>query len=239
MIQLDITKKLTSPSGDMQLRVQTNITLKSFLVVYGKSGAGKTSLLRILAGLMRPEQGQIKVNDRIWLDTRQKLNLPPRQRGIGFMFQEAALFPNMTVQENLRFALGKKQDEKIIKELIDILDLGQLRHQKPGILSGGQKQRTALARALVPGPSLLLLDEPLSAQDPETRKKLQAYILRVHKAYRLSIIMVSHDLTEISRMADEVMVLEQGRIVRQDTPEAIFIRKDLNGNPCACPFVFA
>lgn len=238
MIQLDISKKLTSPSGDMQLRIQTGIAEKSFLVLYGKSGAGKTSLLRILAGLMRPDQGQVEVNGRTWLDTRTKVNLTPRQRGIGFMFQESALFPNMTVRENLRFALGKKQNGKIIDELIDILDLGQLENKKPAILSGGQKQRAALAQALAPGPSLLLLDEPLSAQDPETRRRLQAYILRTHKTYRLSTIMVSHDVTEISGMADEVIVLERGRIIRQDTPQAIFVRKGLNGNPCVCPFVF-
>lgn len=239
MIELDFAKKLASPSGEMLLRVQTELHKARFLVLYGRSGAGKTSLLKTLAGLLTPDSGRIIVNGRTWLDTEKKINLPPQKRTIGFVFQEPSLFPNMSVKENLKFALAKGQDKKVIAELIEVMELGQLENCKPAKLSGGQKQRVALARALVPGPELLLLDEPLSALDAEMREKLQAYILQLHQKYRLTTIMVSHDTVEILKMGDEVIVLDKGKITRQDPPSAIFTPRNLNGNPCACPFVLS
>ncbi|TCS86791.1 molybdate transport system ATP-binding protein [Anseongella ginsenosidimutans] len=239
MIELDVSKKLRSPYGEMLLRVQAEIESERLVVLYGKSGAGKTSLLRMLAGLLRPDSGRIIVNGFPWLNTSKKINLPARKRKTGFVFQEPSLFPNMTVKENLAFALNRGQDKKIIDELIGITELGQLENCRPQKLSGGQKQRVALARALVCKPDLLLLDEPFSALDSETREKLQAYILQVHQQYHLSTIIVSHDTAEILKIADEVIVLDNGKVTRQDPPSAVFTPRNLNGNPCPCPFVLS
>jgi molybdate transport system ATP-binding protein len=222
MIQIDINKALNFASGEMHLSFQLNIERNTFLTLYGKSGAGKTSMLRILSGLLQPETGQIIVNGTTWLDSTKGINLPPQKRSIGFVFQDYALFPNMTVRENLEFALLKKQDPKIIDELIEIVELGDLQSRKPVSISGGQQQRVALARSLVQRPAILLLDEPLAALDIEMRHKLQPYILELHREYNLTTILVSHDIPEVIKMSDWVVYLEQGKIVRQGLPLEMF-----------------
>lgn len=213
MIAFDLHKKLSSPSGEMSLQVCQEIEKGSFVTLYGKSGAGKTSVLRMLAGLFSPDRGCIKMNGVCWFDAAGKINLPPQKRKVGFMFQDYALFPNMTVRENLAFALLKGQDKKVVGELLEIMELGELQHLRPAKLSGGQQQRAALARALVQQPEILLLDEPLSALDTGMRHKLQDHILELHREYRLTTILVSHDREEILKMSDKVLHLEEGRIV--------------------------
>ena len=173
MIEIFLQKKLNASSGDMLLEVKTNIEQGQFVTLYGKSGAGKTSTLRMLAGLLKPDSGKISIHGNLLLDTSNQINLSPQKRKIGFVFQDYALFPNMTIIENLSFALNKNQDKKILDELIEIMEIGDLRNQKPHRLSGGQQQRVAVARALVQKPALLLLDEPLSALDEEMRNKIQ------------------------------------------------------------------
>lgn len=222
MIQLAINKTLNFASGKMQLSFQSTIAQHTFLTLFGKSGAGKTSLLRILAGLLQPEEGLIIVNGTPWLDTANGINLPPQKRSVGFVFQDYALFPNMTVRENLEFALIKGQDPTIINELIDIVELGDLQGRKPNAISGGQQQRVALARSLVQRPEILLLDEPLAALDLEMRLKLQPYILQLHREYQLTTVLVSHDIPEVVKMSDWVVHLEQGKIIRQGVPTDIF-----------------
>lgn len=222
MIDIQIQKKLKAAQGDMLLEVALQIREHSFVALYGRSGAGKTSLLRILAGLLRPDQGKIALSDTVWLDSSKHFFLPPQKRKVGLVFQDYALFPNMNVEENLRFALRRGQEEKIIGELMEMMELEGLQKQKPSKLSGGQQQRVALARALVQKPQLLLLDEPLSALDLEMRHKLQQYLLRVHREYQLTTIMISHDVAEISHMADEVIHLELGKIKQQGKPATVF-----------------
>ncbi|MFT4665169.1 MAG: molybdate transport system ATP-binding protein [Polaribacter sp.] len=231
MIAIDIHKKLSAATGEMLLEVNTQIPSGQLLTLYGKSGAGKTTLLRILAGLTEADKGQITIDGVTWLDTNKKIKLPPQQRNIGFVFQDYALFPNMTVQENLSFALKKEQSSSIIKELIELIELGDLRKQKPKTLSGGQKQRVALARALVQQPKLLLLDEPLSAIDSEMRNKLQTYLLKVQQTYDLTTILVSHDESEIRKMSTAILILDQGKIIQQGKVEDLFpsTKTTLNG----------
>jgi len=228
MIEISLHKKLKSSSGDMILDVKLNIAKEKLVTLYGKSGAGKTSLLKIIAGLLNPDRGFIKVDDNIWLDTDKDLNLRPQKRNIGFVFQEYALFPNMTVKENLIFAMAKDQNKKIIQELIEIVDLGDLQNRKPNTLSGGQKQRVALARALVQKPQILMLDEPLSALDQEMRNKLQQYILEVHKEYKLTTILISHDISEIIKMSDYLIEIDHGKIIDQGLPMEIFTNNKIN-----------
>lgn len=228
MIEINIQKKLKSATGEMLLKIDTSIEKGSLVTLYGKSGVGKTTILKILAGLICPDNGKIAVNGKTWLNTFEKINLKPQKRKVGFVFQDYALFPNMTVKENLEFALNKGQDENIVNHLIEIIELGELQNRKPDTLSGGQKQRVALARALVQKPTILMLDEPLSALDSEIRFKLQQYILKVHKEYNLTTLLISHDISEILRMSDQVLELENGKIVKQGSPNQVFNYKELN-----------
>ncbi len=222
MVKVAIQKGLYAAGGKMLLDVNFSIEAGSFVTLYGKSGAGKTTILRTLAGLLSPDKGMITVQGKTYFDSFKKINLTPQKRQIGFLFQDYALFPNMTVLKNLEFALLKNQNPKIIQELIEIIELGELQHRKPHTLSGGQQQRVALARALVQRPKILLLDEPLSALDLAMRQKLQTHLLQVHQEYQLTTILVSHDASEILKLSDSVLELEEGKIIRNERASDFF-----------------
>jgi len=229
MIELKFQKTLQASSGSMDLILDLMIPEGSFTTLYGASGAGKTSTLRMLAGLLNPDKGTITVNGEIWYDTSTKVALSPQKRRIGYVFQDYALFPNMTVRENLEYAKLKNQESHSIESLIEITELGELQHRNPQTLSGGQKQRVALARALVQQPEILLLDEPLAALDNKIRIKLQDYIKQVHREFNLTTLLVSHDIGEIVKLSDNVVVLDEGKVTKQGSPEEIFINKELSG----------
>ncbi len=229
MIHIALQKELTAANGTMQLDVSINIEQGQLVTLYGNSGAGKTSILRMVAGLLQANEGQIIVNQNTWLDTKNGICLKPQQRKIGFVFQDYALFPNMTVKENLLFALEKKQNKEIVNTLIDIIELGDLQDRKPTNLSGGQKQRVALARALVRKPEILMLDEPLSALDIKMRTKLQDYILKVHKQFNLTTILISHEIGEVIKMSDTVFIIKNGKIIKQGKPIEVFTTKQVSG----------
>lgn len=229
MMDVALNKSLLSPEGGMKLEIDFSIRDGSFVTLYGKSGAGKTSVLRMLAGLMAPESGRVMVRGETWVDTAQGVLLKPQKRKVGFVFQDYALFPNMTVRENLVFALEKNQSSQIVEELMEVVELGELANRKPATLSGGQQQRVALARALVQRPFLLLLDEPLSALDHEMRLKLQQYLLRIHQEYKLTTILVSHDISEIMRLSDEILMLDKGGITAQGKPAEVFSHREVSG----------
>jgi len=229
MINFQLSKALYASGGSMHLNLDLSIKKGQFVTLYGVSGAGKTSTLRMLAGLLKPDNGYINVNGTYWLNTNKRVNIPPQKRNIGYVFQDYALFPNMTVLENLEFAEGKLNCKSIISELIKIIELEDLQHRKPDTLSGGQKQRVALARALVQQPEILLLDEPLSALDIKIRLKLQDYILKVHKQYNLTTILISHDIGEIHKLSDHVIEIKNGKIHRQGSPTAFFVNQNVSG----------
>ena len=229
MIELNFHKKLLAAEGEMLLKIDLNIQKGALITLYGPSGAGKTSCLRILSGLLKPDRGYIKVHDTSWFDSDQKINRSPQERATGMVFQDYALFPNMTIRENLEFALRKGQTKNIIEDLIEVVELGDLQNRNPETLSGGQKQRVAFARALVQKPEILLLDEPLAALDVKIRLKLQSYIYKIHKEFGLTTILISHDIGEIVKLSDQVVVLEHGKIVKKGSPQEIFINKHLSG----------
>ncbi len=229
MIEIDIHKRLLSTTGNFNLKVSCTINKGELVSIFGSSGAGKTTILRLIAGLTQQDSGSISVNKTTWFDSTNKINLNPQKRKVGFVFQDYTLFPNMTVKENLEFALNKGQSKDVINELIQTIELTDLQDRKPETLSGGQKQRVALARALVQKPSILLLDEPLSALDGEMRIKLQDYILKVHKKYSLTTFLVSHDISEVFKLSDHVIKLENGSILKQGTPEELFLDKKTTG----------
>jgi molybdate transport system ATP-binding protein len=228
MIDVSIKKQLHAAKGHFELDVDLHIDQGNFVSIYGKSGAGKTSLLKLLSGLMQPESGQIKVKDQIWFDSKKKINLQPQKRNIGFVFQDYALFPNMTVRDNLVYA-SNRANPKMIDELIEVSGLGELAQRKPELLSGGQKQRVAVARALAQKPEILILDEPLSALDQEMRHELQEYILLLHKKFELTTIMISHDIGEIVKMSDLLVVIEKGTIKESGSPKTLFFRSNVSG----------
>ncbi len=217
MIRINLKKPLLSGHGPMDLTIQLEIPKGELLALSGPSGSGKTSLLRMLAGLLPPEEGQIMVDGECWLDTQKKIDWPPQKRNIGLVFQDYALFPHFNVRQNLQYALGKGQRADHLQDLITVMELQNLLDHKPATLSGGQQQRVALARALVRKPKLLLLDEPLSALDPDMRHRLQSYIIRVHRTFSLTTILVSHDQKEIARMADRVLLIKEGHLLREGT----------------------
>ncbi len=219
MIDIDIRKPLLSAVGTIELHIKLRIEERSFVAVMGESGSGKTTFLRILAGL-EEATGTIRVEDEIWLSPR--ITLPPQKRRIGFVFQDYALFENMTVKENLLFV---RRDETLARHLLEMTDLLQLADRYPAGLSGGQKQRVALCRAMMNRPRLLLMDEPLSALDPQMREKLQNDILRLHREFGTTTVMVSHDPAEIYRLADRVVQISRGRIIADGTPPELFLNR--------------
>ncbi|HSZ71191.1 MAG TPA: ATP-binding cassette domain-containing protein [Cytophagaceae bacterium] len=229
MFEIEVKKKLHASHGSMLLDVTLQIEQGKFASIYGKSGAGKTTLLKILAGLILPEEGFIKAASETWFSKEKSIHEIPQRRKIGFVFQDYALFPNMTLYENLTFVLPDKKNKKRLLEIMEIMELGALAHQVPAMLSGGQQQRCALARALVREPDLLLLDEPFSSLDPEMRYVLQNEIIRIHRHFGLTTFMISHDPSEIYRLSDYVIEMDLGKIIRQGTPSEVFQHKEISG----------
>jgi len=228
MMEFQATKMLHTTQGHQLLDINFQLQKGSILALYGPSGAGKTTILRILAGLTDVTTGYVRIGEEVWLDTARHIDLPTRHRSIGFVFQDFALFPHLTVRQQLEFALPKKADQMIITELLTMMELEELQHRKPALLSGGQQQRVALARAIARRPQLLLLDEPLSALDDEMRYKLQDFILKAHRSYGLTTILVSHYLPEIFRLSDDVIILEKGSIQRQGAAASIFLEEKIS-----------
>jgi molybdate transport system ATP-binding protein len=223
------SKMLHTSHGNQVLNVAFELAKGRLLTLYGNSGAGKTTILRILAGLTDIDSGYLEVDGEVWYDRQNKIYVPARKRSIGLVFQDFALFPHFTVKEQLLFALPKGADKTIVRELLDLMELGSLQDTLPSRLSGGQQQRVALARAIARKPRLLLLDEPLSALDDQMRFKLQDYIIRAHRHYHLTTILVSHYLPEIFRLSDEVIHLENGTILKQGAPQDIFLEEKISG----------
>ena len=218
MIEIAVHKRLIGSSGPMKLDLSLELAEKSFVAVAGESGSGKTTLLRILAGLEKAE-GKINVSGKEWL--RRGKSLPPQEREIGFVFQDYALFDNMTVEKNLLFV---NKDRELAKHLLELTELSKMKERYPGTLSGGQKQRVALCRALMNRPKILLMDEPLSALDPSMRSRLQQDILKLHREFGTTTLMVSHDPSEIYRLADRVILLDHGKIKRDGNPKEVLLQ---------------
>ncbi|MFW2379233.1 ABC transporter ATP-binding protein [Aliarcobacter butzleri] len=218
MIEIKINKPLHGSNGTMNLDIDLNINKGEFVALSGLSGSGKTTLLRILAGLENAT-GTLKIDNEYWLN--EKYSKDSQKRDIGFVFQDYALFPNFTVLQNLLYV---KKDKELAKHLLDMTDMYELKDRYPNSLSGGQKQRVNLCRALMNKPKLLLMDEPLSALDPQMRTKLQNEILTLHKEFNTTTIMVSHDPSEMYRLASRVLVLDYGKIVNDGLPKDILLK---------------
>ena len=213
MIHIRISKQLQFTNGNHPLFADVVLKENSITALYGESGAGKTTLLKIIAGLVKPEEGFIKVKDAIWLDTGKRIQLPAQQRNIGFVFQDYALFPNMTVLQNLEYAAGNNRDNDFINYLIDTVSLRPFLHTKPSRLSGGQQQRLALIRALVRKPQLLLLDEPLSALDETLRHSLYQLLQTLQRQLTFTALLVTHDSDQVFTLAQHIIQLREGKVI--------------------------
>lgn len=229
MIKVKAQKDLITSHGPLRLDVDFQIADGEFITLYGPSGVGKTTVLRMIAGLTVPEQGIIEVDGETWFDSAQGINRPVQERQISFVFQDYNLFPNMTILENLEYALKDKNDRHLIDEFLGMVHLTELSQRRPATLSGGQKQRVALIRALLRRPKIFLLDEPLSALDLELRLKLQDEIFALYDRFKIPTIFVTHDLSEIFKLAHQIFVMEEGKIVRSGKPGEIFGEDALSG----------
>lgn len=218
MISLNIKKELHGSNGVMNLDINLSLQNGEFVALSGVSGSGKTTLLRVLAGL-EEALGEIVVDGEIWLN--ENIKKPIQKRDIGFVFQDYALFPNLSVIDNLLYV---KKDKDLAKQLLNLTDLYELKNRYPNSLSGGQKQRVSLCRALMKRPKILLMDEPLSALDTHMRVKLQDEILALHKEFGTTTIMVSHDPSEMYKLASRVLVLKDGKIIDDGLPKDILLK---------------
>ncbi|CAA6830375.1 MAG: ATP-binding cassette domain-containing protein [uncultured Aureispira sp.] len=224
LLHLDLQKKLDRTEGSRELKVQMELDAGDFVAIYGPSGIGKTTLLRIIAGLSQADTGFLSINKSCWFDEEKNINVSPQKRKVGFVFQDYALFPNMTILENLHFA---NSNAALIQKLLKQTNLEGLKHKKPAELSGGQQQRVALARALVVESPILLLDEPLSALDHSLRQDMQDLIAELHQTYQRTTLMVSHDIPEIINLANKLLVIKDRDTILYDQPKAYFERENL------------
>jgi len=212
VIKIEIQKSLHGSKGTMLLDIELEIFKGEFVVIMGESGSGKTTLLRILAGLEKSE-------GNIWIEGKSWQGLSPQKRSIGFVFQDYALFENMSVKENLLYV---QKNHTLADELLALTELTSLSSRNVKMLSGGQKQRVSLCRAMMNKPQLLLMDEPLSALDTKMKIKLQEEIIKLHKAFGTTTLMVSHDNESSYLLADRIIILDQGKVIKDGVKDDVF-----------------
>lgn len=206
-------------------RCDLEVSAGEILALLGPSGSGKTTLLRLIAGFERPDDGRIVINDRVVVDTADATWIAPENRGVGMVFQDYALFPHLTVSQNVRFGLhgaGKHDSQQRVDELLRLTELSHCAERYPHELSGGQQQRVALARALAPRPKVVLLDEPFNGLDPELRPQMRREVARILRHLGTAAVLVTHDQEEALGMADQVAVIRNGEVQQVGTPEDIY-----------------
>jgi molybdate transport system ATP-binding protein len=213
---LEVNIKRSLPGFSLSVNFSIN---QEILAILGPSGSGKTMTLQCIAGLLRPDEGFIKLNGKLLLDTQNEVSLKPRDRGVGFVFQNYALFPHYTVEDNIAYGMSHLPKDRVkmrVGELMDKMHLAGLGHRFPRQLSAGQQQRVALARAIAPEPELLLLDEPFSALDSQVKERLELELLNLQNFYKGNILFVTHNLAEGYKLASRIAVYESGRVVQCD-----------------------
>ncbi len=220
-LSVHIRKKTGDFLLSMEFEHESGVT--GFL---GASGCGKSMTLKCIAGIIKPDEGRIVLNGRVLFDSEKGINLKPQERNVGYLFQNYALFPNMTVEQNVLCGLSKEKDRKIriqkMEQMLEVMELSECRKLFPHQLSGGQQQRTALARILVSEPELLLLDEPFSALDAYLREQLQTQVYRILANFGKDTLMVSHSRDEIYYLCDRTAIIRQGRILNHGKTKAVF-----------------
>ncbi|MEQ2027060.1 molybdenum ABC transporter ATP-binding protein ModC [Xenorhabdus szentirmaii] len=217
MLTLDFEQRL----GDLHMQIDTTLSSESITAIFGLSGAGKTSLINMIAGLTRPQKGRIVLNDRTLVDVEQKIFLPPEKRRIGYVFQDARLFPHYRVKGNLQYGIAPEMKPQF-DNIIGLLGIEHLLSRFPVTLSGGEKQRVAIGRALLTAPEVLLMDEPLASLDLPRKRELLPYLEKLSEDVKIPILYVSHSLDEILHLADNVIVMDKGKVKATGTLEEVW-----------------
>ncbi|PJG81979.1 molybdenum ABC transporter ATP-binding protein ModC [Caviibacterium pharyngocola] len=217
MLEISVRKKL----GQLDFAADLQIPNQGITALFGLSGSGKSSLINLIGGLIAPDQGFIRLNNRTLTDTQRGINLPPNHRHIGYVFQDARLFPHYTAKGNLCYGC-KKENKAKLERIVELLGIGHLLKRYPITLSGGEKQRVAIGRALLTEPEILLMDEPLSALDLPRKRELLAYLETLSKEIQIPILYVTHSLDELLRLAERVVLLDEGKVKAYDVLENVW-----------------
>jgi molybdate transport system ATP-binding protein len=229
-LQARIKKRFAAPRSPT-FDLDVDVTLPAgFTMIFGPSGAGKSTLLDCIAGLLMPDQGKVWIGDRVLFDSESKINVSPSQRNIGYVFQRPALFPNMTVEQNVAYGLAKLGPAACEQQVSDILKsfhISSLRRRRPREVSGGEQQRVALARSLVTEPEVLLLDEPLSALDARTKRKILNDLREWNQAHPVPILYVTHSHAETLALGQSMVRLDDGKVVAQGTPAEVLAGEEV------------
>lgn len=223
-----IEVRLKSRLGDFDLDVAFAVPAQGVTALFGRSGSGKTSVLRAIAGLVRTPEGRVSINDEVWQDG--KTFVPTHRRPLGYVFQEASLFPHLSVRRNLEYGLRRVPEAKRLipfHDVVELLGIAALLKRATHSLSGGERQRVAIARALLTSPRLLLMDEPLSALDHGAKQAILPYLESLHDEFGIPSLYVSHDPNEVARLADRMVVLERGRVIAEGEAAPLLTRLDL------------
>ncbi len=218
-LDISLFKKVNGFTLDAQWKIG-----REFAVLFGPSGAGKSLTLKMIAGLFRPDSGHVISAGYPYFDSTRNINIPPQKRHCGYVFQDLALFPHMTVRENILYgAKGLEHDEAASRcdELISHFQINSIRNSIPSEISGGQKQRVAFARALIRRPEMLLLDEPFSALDTMLRIEMRAFLKDMRSEFNMPVILVTHDIVEARELADKIIVYSNGKVVQTGAPDEI------------------
>jgi molybdate transport system ATP-binding protein len=225
MLEVDLAHRLGAFALDVHFRSSGRLT-----ALFGRSGAGKTTIVSAIAGLLRPQQGRILVDDTVLLDTARGITVPAHRRRVGYVFQEGRLFPHLNVRHNLLFGrwfAPRDAAPARFEEVVELLGIAPLLDRRPGRLSGGEKQRVAIGRALLSGPRLLLMDEPLAALDARRKDEILPYLERLREEARVPIVYVSHSVAEVSRLANTIVLLSDGQVRAVGPVEDVLGRAEL------------
>jgi len=225
MLQVSAQTRLGGFTLDVELESAGGVT-----ALFGRSGSGKTSIINVIAGLLRPARGRVELNGVLLFDSARGINLPAERRRIGYVFQDARLFPHLSVRQNLRYGAFFNRGAGAAVDadpVIRLLGLETLLERRPGALSGGEKQRVAIGRALLAGPRILLMDEPLAALDLQRKGEVLGYVERLREELDIPIVYVSHAIEEVVRIADRVALVSEGRVLASGAPDEIMNRLDL------------
>jgi molybdate transport system ATP-binding protein len=224
-IEVDVLRRLGAFTLDARFTTDGRLT-----ALFGPSGAGKTSLINIIGGLLRPDRGRVAIDGKVLVDTARRVFVPKHRRRIGYVFQEPRLFPHLTVRQNLLygrwFTPGRERRESV-EHVVELLGIGALLGRRPGLLSGGETQRVAIGRALLASPRLLLMDEPLASLDEARKAEILPYIERLRDHSQVPIVYVSHSVAEVTRLASTIVLLANGVVVATGTVPQIMGRMDL------------
>ena len=226
MIEVRVTKRFPAFAIDVDIGLDEDEA--GIVALFGRSGCGKTSITNMIAGLLRPDTGKVVIDGRVLFDSDAGIDIPPHKRNIGYVFQDARLFPHMTVKSNLLYGAGRPSGARFaLEQITELLDIGHLLNRRPKDLSGGEKQRVSIGRTILSNPQILLMDEPLASLDGARKAEILPFIQRLRDELNLPIIYVSHSLEEVVRLADVMVLVDGGRVAASGDVGEITSRLDL------------